>query len=170
LTIDEDSSMTERPGERSPLSHTLESGGGLALWVLGSIYTFKARGRETGGAYAIVEAKVFAGQGPPPHIHHAEDECFFVLEGEFSFLYETQTIHGGPGTFLRVPRGVLHTFKNAGENPGRVLLIVSPAGLDEFWERVGLHVADPTTPPTPEPGAMERIMALAPQYHLELRP
>src|SRR3954453_11813051 len=104
--------MTERPGERVPLAHALEPGGGLSLWVMGSIYTFKARGRETGGAYAIVEAAVPPGQGPPPHIHHAEDECFFVLEGEFTFLYETTNIPGGPGAFVRVPRGVLHTFRN----------------------------------------------------------
>ena len=58
--------MTERPGERQTSAHTLEPGGGLALWVLGSIYTFKARGRETGGAYAIVEATVSRGRGPRP--------------------------------------------------------------------------------------------------------
>jgi mannose-6-phosphate isomerase-like protein (cupin superfamily) len=162
--------MTERPGERGPNSHRLEPGGGLALWVLGSLCTFKARGRETGGAYAIVEEKVLAGHGPPRHIHHAEDECFFVLEGEFSFLYESQTLLGGPGTFVRVPRGVLHTFRNEGRSPGRVLLIVSPAGLDEFWERVGIHVSDPDTPPKPEPDELDRIMEIAPQYHLEFRP
>jgi len=142
----------------------------LSLWVLGSLYTFKARGRETGGAYAIVEATVAAGQGPPPHIHHAEDECFYVLEGEFSFLHEGRTHHGGPGFFFRVAKGVLHTFRNAGTATGRVLLIVSPAGLDEFWERVGLPAADRTTPPVPPPGTMERVLALAPEYHLELRP
>jgi quercetin dioxygenase-like cupin family protein len=162
--------MTERPGERSPLAHTIEPGGGVALWVLGSIYTFKARGRETGGAYAIVEGTVLPGQGPPRHIHHAEDECFFVLEGEFSFLYETRTIQGGQGTFVRIPRGVLHTFSNVGDGPGRVLIVVSPAGLDEFWEKVGTHVSDPAIPPTPDPAEMERILALAPQYHLEIRP
>ncbi len=162
--------MTERPGEHAPASHRLEPGGGLALWVLGSLYTFKARGRETNGAYAIVEATVFAGQGPPPHIHHAEDECFYVLEGEFSFRYDDQTLEGGPGMFLRVPRGVLHTFRNIGDSPARVLLIVSPAGLDEFWEAVGLPAGDGVTPPTPALGAMERVRALAPQYHLELRP
>ncbi|WP_435007466.1 cupin domain-containing protein [Tundrisphaera lichenicola] len=162
--------MTERPGEHSPIAHRLEPGGGLALWVLGSIYTFKARGRDTAGAYAIVEATVFEGQGPPPHIHHAEDECFFVLEGNFSFQYEDQSIEGGPGTFLRVPRGVLHTFRNAGHAPGRVLLTVAPAGLDEFWEKVGHPVSDPAQPPPDDPEEMERILELAPQYHLELRP
>ena len=142
----------------------------LALWVLGSLYTFKARGQQTGGAYAIVEATVLPGSGPPPHVHHAEDECFYVLDGEFSFLYEDRTIRGGQGTFLRVPKGVLHTFRNAGNEPARVLLVVSPAGLDEFWERVGLPAGDRLTPPKPEPGMMERVLALAPQYHLELRP
>ena len=142
----------------------------LALWVLGSLYTFKARGKETGGAYAIVEATVLPDSGPPPHIHHAEDECFYVLDGEFSFLYEDRTIAGGQGTFLRVPKGVLHTFRNAGSEPARVLLVVSPAGLDEFWETVGLPAGDRLTPPKPEPGMMERVLALAPKYHLELRP
>jgi len=142
----------------------------LSLWVLGSLYTFKARGKETGGEYAVVEATVFPGQGPPPHIHHAEDECFYVLEGSFSFLHEDRTLGGGPGMFLRVPKGVLHTFSNAGTAPGRVLLIVSPAGLDDFWEEVGLPAGDRATPPAPDPGAMARVLELAPRYHLELRP
>ncbi len=141
-----------------------------SLWVLGSLYTFKTRGRETGGAYAVVEATVSPGKGPPPHIHHAEDECFYVLEGDFAFLVEDRTITGGPGTFLRVPKGTLHTFANAGDRPGRVLLVVAPAGLDEFWERVGLPAGDGVTPPVPEPGMMARVLALAPTYHLEIRP
>jgi quercetin dioxygenase-like cupin family protein len=148
----------------------LEPDRGLALWVLGSLYTFKARGKETGGAYAIVEGTILPGSGPPPHIHHAEDECFYVLQGQISFLYEDRTIQGGQGTFLRVPKGVLHTFRNVGTEPARVLLVVSPAGLDEFWEKVGLPAVDRLTPPQPEPGMMERVLALAPQYHLELRP
>ena len=141
----------------------------LSLWVLGSLYTFKARGPETGGAYAIVEATVPPGQGPPPHVHHAEDECFYVLEGTFSLLDGDRTLEGGPGSFLRVPKGRLHTFKNVGQGPGRVLLVVSPAGLDDFWVAIGTPAADLLNPPAPEPGAMARAFALAPRYHLELR-
>ncbi len=146
------------------------AGDGPSLWVLGSLYTFKVRGSETAGAYAIVEAKAWPGQGPPPHVHHAEDECFHVLEGTFSFLHHGRTFEGGPGTFLRVAKGDLHTFRCVGDAPGRVLLIVAPAGLDDFWEAVGLPVVDPTSPPPPTPELMARVLELAPRHHLELRP
>ncbi len=66
-------------------------------------------------------------------------------------------------------RGDLRTFRCVGDAPGRVLLVVSPAGLDSFCAEVGLPVDDPTTPPEPDPDLMARALELAPKYHLELR-
>jgi quercetin dioxygenase-like cupin family protein len=71
-------------------------------------------------------------RGPSLHILLVEDECFYILDGVFSFLYQDRAIFGSPVTVLHVPDGVWPTLKNAENSPARVLLVVSPAGLDEF--------------------------------------
>ena len=63
----------------------LAAGEGRSIWVVGDRYTIKASGNDTGGAFAMIEAIVPHGNGPPPHIHSREDEAFYVLEGELQF-------------------------------------------------------------------------------------
>ena len=70
--------------------------------------------------------------GPPPHIHHREDESFFVLEGEFEFVVGGQARRAKPGDFLTGPKGVPHFFRNVGQTPGRLLIICRPAGFENF--------------------------------------
>lgn len=145
-------------------------GEGRALWVLGDLYEFKATGESTGGAYALVETTVSPGlPGPPPHIHHREDEAFYVLEGEVELNVEGNVSTAGPGSFVNVPKGTLHTFKNAGTTPARFLGIVAPAGFEGFFEEVGEPVTDKTAPPAGPPD-VEKVMALAPKYGLEIPP
>ena len=60
--------------------------GTRSLWVLGELLTHKIPSRRTGGAYSLFEVSTQPGVGPPPHVQHREDECFYVLEGEYEFL------------------------------------------------------------------------------------
>jgi mannose-6-phosphate isomerase-like protein (cupin superfamily) len=60
----------------------VNEGEGKKLWVADELITFKASGEDTGGAYSLTDSVVPPGGGPPPHIHHREDEAFWVLEGE----------------------------------------------------------------------------------------
>lgn len=85
--------------------------------------------------------------GPPPHIHTREAESFYVLQGEFEFLAEDHWIKAAPGSFVHVPKGSLHTLKNAGDFVGRLLTLVVPAGLDRFFEEAG----EPGTDISPRP-------------------
>ncbi len=145
-------------------------GEGRALWVLGDLYELKAVSEETGGAYALFETTITPGlPGPPPHIHHREDEAFYVLEGEVELNVEGNVSTAGPGTFVNVPKGTLHTFKNAGTTPARFLGMVSPAGFEGFFEEVGEPATDKTTPPAGPPD-VEKVVALAPKYGLEIPP
>ena len=61
------------------------------------------------------------GLGVPPNIHHQQDEAFYVLEGQFSLLSGDEMIEAGPGSFTRIPKGTLHSFKNTGESIGKLL-------------------------------------------------
>src|SRR3990172_2358880 len=83
-----------------------------SLWVLGDLYTFKVSGEDTNANYAVLEVISYPNNGPPPHIHHREDEGFYVLDGEFSFLYCDRTFKATSGDFIHIPRGMPHTFNN----------------------------------------------------------
>jgi mannose-6-phosphate isomerase-like protein (cupin superfamily) len=73
---------------------------------------------------------------PPPHIHHAHEEGFYVLEGELEFVVGTETVRAGPGTFVMVPIGVAHTFRNPTAQPARFLATVTPRRYLHYFEEL----------------------------------
>lgn len=138
------------------------------LAVVGDLYTFLATGADTGEAYATMEAVVSPGMGPPPHIHRREEESFYVLEGEVAFYVEEARQVAGAGTFLRVPIGVRHRFQNETSEPARMLITVVPAGLERMFREVGTPVAPGQPAAPPSPAEIERLVARAPEYGIEL--
>lgn len=154
--------------ERSPKS--VAPGEGRATWVLGDLYRLLATTEDTGGTYALWETTAMPGlPGPPPHVHHNEDEAFYVLEGEIELFVDGAVSTAGPGAFVNIPRGTLHTFKNAGATPARMLGMVAPGGFEGFFEEVGEPATDPSKPPEGPPD-VEKVLATAPKYGLEIPP
>lgn len=145
-----------------------ETGQGPSFWVLGDLYTFKATGKQTNGSYTVMEQIIQPQNGPPPHIHRREDEAFYVLEGTFSFLSGDRETVLQTGGFAHIPRGTLHTFRNIGEKPGKLLVVVTPAGLEEFFYAVGTPAAGSSAPPPFDPGVVDRLMKLAGEYEMEI--
>jgi len=135
--------------------------GEAALWVLGEIHTVRARGE----AYTLIESVTPPGGGLPPHVHHAQDEAIYVLEGQYTLAFRDEESRLlGPGSFASVPRGTVHALKVAGDGPGRSLAILTPPGaLERFFEEVGVTVADRSTPlaPPEEAPKMEEVVASA---------
>jgi quercetin dioxygenase-like cupin family protein len=120
------------------VAHIPPGEGARSLWVMGVLATSKIPSHKTGGAYALFEVATQPGSGPPPHIHHREDESLYVLEGEFEFLAGSETMRVGAGSLIYVPKGTLHAHKNVGEDVGRMLMSQTPGGLYErFFEEVG---------------------------------
>jgi quercetin dioxygenase-like cupin family protein len=148
---------------------TNHPGGYKSLWVLGDLYTFKVIGEETNGNYSVVEILAQPQNGPPPHIHHREDEGFYVLDGEFSFLHVDRTFTATAGSFVHIPKGTLHTFNNVGAEAARILVIITPAGLEKLFEEIGEPVTDMSSPPPLNPATVEKLLTLAPRYHLEIK-
>ena len=132
----------------------LDAGEGKTVSALGNSYTYKASGKETGGGYALIETTV-VGDGPPPHIHRTEEEAFYVLEGSLDVLVGEDTIRVNAGAFVLVPRGTVHAFTKVGSESARILIIISPAGFEKFFEEIA------------GPPDLEKINALAPKYNLE---
>lgn len=136
---------------------------GRTLAVAGGRYTIKASGEDTGGAYALIEMFLPPQSGPMPHLHEREEESFYILEGSLLFQVGDETLTAGAGTFVKAPRGVSHAFKNMGATPARVLLLVTPAGLEKFFEEVGQPLGETPSPPNPE-----KIKQIASKYDVTI--
>lgn len=149
----------------------LPPGEGAAFSAVGDVYRFLATGEQTGGAYALCEARVLPGGGPPPHIHHREDESFFILEGEVTFLLGDRRVVAKAGSFIQGPRGVPHAFKNESGVPARMLIHVSPPGFERFMAEFATPVASFDSPPVPvTPADIEKLLAVAPKFGIEILP
>ena len=102
---------------------------GRTVAVVGDVYRFLATGEDTNGKYALWEAIVPPGGGPPSHVHSREEEGFYVLEGEITLTIGEKRLVASAGMFANMPVGTPHSFKNEGSRPARMLISVAPVGL-----------------------------------------
>jgi quercetin dioxygenase-like cupin family protein len=139
-----------------------------SVWYNGSLMTFLATGEETHGKFALIEAVSRKGNDPPPHIHRREEEIFYVLEGEVVFSIGDRTIKGTPGTMIFLPRDVRHSFTIESEQ-ARMLILVTPAGLEGWFKEFSMPAPAMTLPPANEPGYqdVQRMLEAAPRYGLD---
>lgn len=146
------------------------AGTGPAYWGPGDQITFLITGAETGGAFFMAEVCVPPGGGPPPHVHQREEESFHIIEGTLTVQAGEKTITASAGDFVHLPRGMAHSFRNTGNTTARFLLVVTPAGLENFFAEAFHPAVDRATPPPPAGEALlARLLAAAPAYGLELR-
>jgi quercetin dioxygenase-like cupin family protein len=143
---------------------------GRTIAVVGDVYRFLAIGDDTNGKYAMWEAIVPPGGGPPPHIHSREEEAFYILEGEITFTVNGEKVVALAGMFANMPVGTPHSFKNESDWPAKMLISVAPAGLEKMFMEAGVPLADGATtalPPTKE--EIEKLLKVAPKYGIEIR-
>jgi len=116
------------------------------LDFLGSTVRILVGADETDARFSLVDMiEVPAGQMPPLHVHHAEDEIFYVVDGEVTLFLPGRQIDCGPGDCVLAPRGVPHTYR-VGDLPARWLIMSSPAGFERFVSDVAaLEELDPAT-------------------------
>jgi quercetin dioxygenase-like cupin family protein len=107
-------------------------------WKTGRV-AVKTSGAETGGRFSQVEVDDPLGTAPPLHIHHQEDETFYVLEGEITVFADGERIDASAGDFAFVPSGVPHAYLVRSER-ARLLVTFSPAGFEEFFVEMGVPV------------------------------
>jgi mannose-6-phosphate isomerase-like protein (cupin superfamily) len=132
------------------------------VWWQGNLFTIKGRGEQTGGALGLAEAKLWPGMATPLHVHHREDEAFYILEGQIRFRRGEEEFSAGPGDFVFGPREVPHSFRVL-DGGARMLVLVTPAGLEHMFIEGGTPVRHADEPP-PQHYDMERIHALAEKY------
>ena len=105
---------------------------------------YLAEHSDTTGAYSLFEMTFQPGMGPPPHIHTREDESWCVLDGVFDFLIGDKTQRAKAGWFGVGPRGVAHAFTALGERPAKMLMFVTPAGFERFFDELAELPCNPT--------------------------
>lgn len=109
--------------------------GDQVLSPVGGEIIHKVRGEQSGGGISVFESHIPPGEGPPLHVHANEEETLYVLEGSFRFRLGEEIAAAPAGSLMFVPRGVPHTWQNAGEEPGRLLIVFTPAGMERFFDR-----------------------------------
>ena len=139
-------------------------------WVLGQRLDFLATSETTGGDCSLFHVFIPAGPpGPQPHVHRNADEFFYVLEGRVEILLHDAWRPLGPGQFLHVPRGTVHTFRNATTDAARMLSGFVPSGFERFFRDFG-HPArlDDVEPLAVHETEIERLKATARHSDMEL--
>ena len=113
------------------------TGEAKVIFGAGDEYRYLATGDHTDGGYFLVEAIVPPGGGPPFHIQTREEEGFYILEGQLSFYGEAGEILAGPGTYLNIPKGAKHRFRNNGDVTAKMLFFFTPAGIEGLFDEFG---------------------------------
>jgi mannose-6-phosphate isomerase-like protein (cupin superfamily) len=129
------------------LARFLAPGEGQPIWFLKNRITIKATAASTGGAYGLFESWIAPGFSPPLHVHHREDEAFWVLEGTLTMRCGEQTFLAEPGAFVFLPRDIPHTFVVEGDTPARMLTLLTPGGGEQLFVEGGRPAENEGLPP-----------------------
>jgi len=121
-------------------------------------------GGESGGGFSLVEHPMSArALGAPLHRHSREDEYSYVITGRVGALLGDEVVFGNAGDLIFKPRGQWHTFWNAGDEPARILEIISPAGFERYFAEL-VEMGGSTT------ADRQSLMDLSARYGLEVDP
>jgi quercetin dioxygenase-like cupin family protein len=166
-----DQTEKEKPMSSEKLSAAyVPPGEGETVWLLGDTYTLLVSGEQTGGAFTLLEALVPPGGGPPPHIHHLEDEMFIVLEGALLVTVAGSALPAPVGTVIFEPKGPPHSCAVVGTAPVRLYFLYAPAGMEEMFAEIGKPAQAGTAAPQASEEDVARLLAIAAKYNFTVVP
>jgi quercetin dioxygenase-like cupin family protein len=151
----------------------VDADGGQNLSIAGGNYRILVSGKQTDGAFSIIEMLVPPQGGPGPHSHPDFFESFFLVDGEVEVKSEAGVYTATKGAFVLIPKGgVVHQFKNKSERMAQLICTVVPAGLEEFFEEIGEPVkAGEFLPPKKmDPETLKKIQSIAQAHGQTLYP
>ena len=143
---------------------------GEALWSVGALILVKTDSEQTDGSFSMVEHTAAPGYETPYHVHHREDELFYILDGAIDCYYGEngeEMVSAGPGDTVFLPRDVPHGFRVVSDDPCRMLIQVAPGGFEEFFVAAGEPASAMETPPPAEPD-VNALVALGREYGLDI--
>jgi len=145
----------------------LKAGEGESVWSLGGRFTAKVTAAEAEDRFALVEALAFQSTEPPLHIHHREDEAWYVLDGKMTVYVGDEVLEATAGSFVFAPKGIPHTF-TVDVEPTRVLVFASPAGFEHFALELGKEATGDTPPSDLAVPPPEILGPVAERYGIEV--
>jgi quercetin dioxygenase-like cupin family protein len=122
--------------------------GRAAVWWLGGQLAVKADGEDTAGAFSQLEVNDPRGTAPPVHIHHREDETFYVVAGEVTIFVGEERFEASAGDYVFMPRGVPHTYL-VRSDWARCFVTFAPAGFERFFVETGVPIIQEEPEPAP---------------------
>ena len=141
---------------------------GEARWWFGGLAVLKATAADTGGQLSIVEVTEPPGLEAPLHVHHRDDEAFWILEGDLTFEVGDTTIEATAGDYVFGPRHIPHRY-TVGPAGCRMLFIMVPGGLEDVIRATSEPAASRTVPPPPtEEPDIDRLKAVVAEHGYEL--
>lgn len=161
--------MTEDASNAQTLKPVVvRSDEGEARWWFGSLAVIKATAADTGGQMTIVEITEAPGVEAPLHVHHREDEGFWILEGDVTFEVGDATIQAHAGDYVFGPRDIPHRY-TVGDAGCRMLFIMTPGGFEDMVLEMSKPAGSRSLPPpSDEEPDWERIAAIAEAHGNEL--
>lgn len=142
-------------------------GDGESVWSLGGRFTVKLGAAQSEDRFSLVEAVAFRSTEPPEHIHHGEDEAWYVLDGHMTFNVGGRTFEAPTGAFVFGPRGVPHSF-TVDVEPTRVLVLAAPAGFEQFAMDLGHPAVSDSPPPGLALPSPDVLGPVAERYRIEV--
>jgi quercetin dioxygenase-like cupin family protein len=157
--------MTEKGAEMSHATEETEAFAvrgeeGEARWWLGALAVIRATAADTGGHLTVVDVTDPPGVEAPLHVHHREDEAFWILDGDVTFEVGGKTIEASAGDFVFGPRDIPHRYK-VGDAGSRMLFILTPGGFEVLVRATSDPAQSRTLPPPDHPMPDEDRMAAA---------
>jgi quercetin dioxygenase-like cupin family protein len=150
------------------LPNRLAMAEGPAFWFLNNLCIIKATTESTGGAFSMVYEISPPGHATPYHLHHVEDEAFYVLDGEFTFICDGVKSVVGPGGYIFLPRGIPHGIRVSSPEPATMLILATPGtGFVGMMEEMAEPAAARVLPEPKEPD-LEKLHKLCAKYQIDI--
>jgi quercetin dioxygenase-like cupin family protein len=142
-----------------------------AYWFLNALHLLLAHNESEHGAFSLIHLTAPPGFETPYHLHHAEDEAFYVLEGELAVIRDEETILAGPGSYLFLPRGVPHGLRSNSDKDSRVLIHAIPGGKVGFVAmmlEMAVPIHDRHKIPKANPPDLKKLDTLCEQNNISI--
>ena len=153
------------PVERRPFM--FKPGEGESVWSLGGRFTLKVAQADSEGRFALVDALAFRSTEPPLHVHHREDEAWYLIDGRMTFHVGDQVFKAEAGSFVYAPMGIPHAF-TVDVEPTRVLVFATPAGFERFAGELGTRAESDEPPEGLSVPGPETLGPVAERYGIEV--
>ena len=151
-----------------PLPRSFAEAEGPAFWFLNSLCVVKATTESTGGAFSMVHQVAPPGHATPYHLHRVEDEAFYVLDGEYTFICDGVKTVVRPGGYIFLPRKVPHGIRVSSSTPATMLILATPGtGFVGMMEEMARPALERVLPEPTQPD-LEKLGRLCAKYQIDI--